>query len=316
VSALRIAAQERLVALPSWRSGPARSAIVDFVERVTTTGSPTYVAPAERVAVFDNDGTLWCEQPIYTQVAFALDRVKALAPEHPEWQRTEPFRSLLAGDLRAAASGGEKGAAALIAATHAGMTTDEFTATVRTWIARARHPKLGRPYDSCVYQPMLELLAYLRDNGFSTFIVSGGGADFVRAISERRYGIPPERVIGSTGKVVLQMRDGTPVLVKQPAVEFVDDGQGKPVGIHRAIGRRPVMAFGNSDGDLQMLQWTAAGDGPRFCLLVHHTDAEREFAYDRASHVGKLGAALDEATRRGWTVADIERDWARVFPAP
>jgi phosphoserine phosphatase len=316
VSALRIAAQERLVALPSWRSGPARSAIVDFVERVTTTGSPTYVAPAERVAVFDNDGTLWCEQPIYTQVAFALDRVKALAPEHPEWQRTEPFRSLLAGDLRAAASGGEKGAAALIAATHAGMTTDEFTATVRTWIARARHPKLGRPYDSCVYQPMLELLAYLRDNGFSTFIVSGGGADFVRAISERRYGIPPERVIGSTGKVVLQMRDGTPVLVKQPAVEFVDDGQGKPVGIHRAIGRRPVMAFGNSDGDLQMLQWTAAGDGPRFCLLVHHTDAEREFAYDRASHFGKLDAALDEATRRGWTVADIERDWARVFPAP
>jgi phosphoserine phosphatase len=316
VSALRIAAQERLVALPSWRSGPARSAIVDFVERVTTTGSPTYVAPAERVAVFDNDGTLWCEQPIYTQVAFALDRVKALAPEHPEWQKTEPFRSLLAGDLRAAASGGEKGAAALIAATHAGMTTDEFTATVRTWIARARHPKLGRPYDSCVYQPMLELLAYLRDNGFSTFIVSGGGADFVRAISERRYGIPPERVIGSTGKVVLQMRDGTPVLVKQPAVEFVDDGQGKPVGIHRAIGRRPVMAFGNSDGDLQMLQWTAAGDGPRFCLLVHHTDAEREFAYDRASHFGKLDAALDEATRRGWTVADIERDWARVFPAP
>jgi phosphoserine phosphatase len=311
-----MAAQERLVALPSWRSGPARSAIVDFVERVTTTGSPTYVAPAERVAVFDNDGTLWCEQPIYTQVAFALDRVKALAPEHPEWQRTEPFRSLLAGDLRAAASGGEKGAAALIAATHAGMTTDEFTATVRTWIARARHPKLGRPYDSCVYQPMLELLAYLRDNGFSTFIVSGGGADFVRAISERRYGIPPERVIGSTGKVVLQMRDGTPVLVKQPAVEFVDDGQGKPVGIHRAIGRRPVMAFGNSDGDLQMLQWTAAGDGPRFCLLVHHTDAEREFAYDRASHFGKLDAALDEATRRGWTVADIERDWARVFPAP
>jgi phosphoserine phosphatase len=287
---------------------------VDFVERVTTTGSPTYVAPAERVAVFDNDGTLWCEQPIYTQVAFALDRVKALAPEHPEWQRTEPFRSLLAGDLRAAASGGEKGAAALIAATHAGMTTDEFTATVRTWIARARHPKLGRPYDSCVYQPMLELLAYLRDNGFSTFIVSGGGADFVRAISERRYGIPPERVIGSTGKVVLQMRDGTPVLVKQPAVEFVDDGQGKPVGIHRAIGRRPVMAFGNSDGDLQMLQWTAAGDGPRFCLLVHHTDAEREFAYDRASHFGKLDAALDEATRRGWTVADMERDWARVFP--
>jgi phosphoserine phosphatase len=311
-----MAAQERLVALPSWRSGPARSAIVDFVERVTTTGSPTYVAPAERVAVFDNDGTLWCEQPIYTQVAFALDRVKALAPEHPEWQKTEPFRSLLAGDLRAAASGGEKGAAALIAATHAGMTTDEFTATVRTWIARARHPKLGRPYDSCVYQPMLELLAYLRDNGFSTFIVSGGGADFVRAISERRYGIPPERVIGSTGKVVLQMRDGTPVLVKQPAVEFVDDGQGKPVGIHRAIGRRPVMAFGNSDGDLQMLQWTAAGDGPRFCLLVHHTDAEREFAYDRASHFGKLDAALDEATRRGWTVADIERDWARVFPAP
>jgi phosphoserine phosphatase len=289
---------------------------VDFVERVTTTGSRTYLAPAERVAVFDNDGTLSCEQPIYTQVAFALDRVRALAPEHPEWQKTEPFRSLLAGDLRAAASGGEKGGAALIAATHAGMTTDEFTATVRTWFARARHPKLGRPYDSCVYRPMLELLAYLRDNGFSTFIVSGGGADFVRAISERRYGIPPERVIGSTGKVALEMRDGTPVLVKQPAVEFVDDGQGKPVGIHRAIGRRPVMAFGNSDGDLQMLQWTAAGDGPRFCLLVHHTDAEREFAYDRASHFGKLDAALDEATRRGWTVVDMERDWARMFPAP
>jgi phosphoglycolate phosphatase-like HAD superfamily hydrolase len=300
--------------LPSWNDGTSKRAIVAFVTKVTKDGSSDFVPVAERVAVFDNDGTLWCEQPLYFQFLFALDRVKALAPLHPEWKDREPFKSVLAGDPKALAAGGEKAAAELMAATHAGMTTDEFDAAVKEWLRTARHPKYNRPYHRCVYQPMLELLAYLRASGFKTYIVSGGGVEFMRAFAEEAYGIPPEQVVGSAGVTKFELRDGKPVLVKEPKVLHVDDGPAKPAGINLFIGRRPVMAFGNSDGDLQMLQWTAAGPGPRFALLVRHTDADREFAYDRQSHVGKLDKALDEAGRRGWTVVDMKTDWKRVFP--
>ncbi|HEX3357847.1 MAG TPA: HAD family hydrolase [Tepidisphaeraceae bacterium] len=300
--------------LPSWNDGPSKKAITDFVARVATEGSPDFVKPADRIAVFDNDGTLWCEQPMYFQFLFAMDRIKTLAPQHPEWNQTEPFKSVLAGDMKGLAASGEKGLLEIVAATHAGMTTDEFNALVKEWIKTARHPKYNQPYNECVYQPMLELLAYLRANGFKTFIVSGGGVEFMRAFAEQTYGIPPEQVIGSSGMVKFEMRDGKPVLVKEPKVEFIDDGPGKPVGINRFIGRRPIMAFGNSDGDQQMLEYTTAGDGPRFALLVHHTDAGREFAYDRNSHVGKLDKALDEAQQKGWTVVDMKNDWKTIFP--
>ncbi|ACA15721.1 NapD-like protein [Methylobacterium sp. 4-46] len=301
--------------LPSWNDGAPKRAILDFVARVSGGGGPDFVAPAERVAVFDNDGTLWAEQPIYFQVAFALDRVKALAPEHPEWKDAQPFKGIVEGDPKAVAAAGERGLLQVMAATHAGMTTETFNGIVADWLKTARHPRFGRPYDSLVYQPMLELLAYLRANGFKTFIVSGGGVEFMRVFAERTYGVPPEQVVGSSGVTKFELRpDGTPVLVKEPKVEFIDDGPSKPSGIDRFIGRRPVLAFGNSDGDHQMLQWTAAGAGPRFLGLVHHTDAEREFAYDRQSHVGRLDKALDEAGRRGWTVVDMQRDWNAVFP--
>jgi len=301
-------------ALPSWRDGSAKQAIVEFVERVAREGGPGFVPPVERVAVFDNDGTLWCEQPVYFQALFAIDRVRALAPQHPEWQDTEPFRSILAGDMRAVATGGEQGALKILAATHAGMTTDEFDAIVKSWLQTARHPRFQRPYTACVYQPMLEVLGYLRSRQFKLFIVSGGGVEFMRAFAESVYGIPPEQVIGSRGVVKFEVRDGRPVLLKLPQVAFVDDGPGKPVGIHDAIGRRPLMAFGNSDGDLEMLEHTMAGPGFRFALLVHHTDAEREYAYDRASHVGQLDRALDRAQKRNWTVVDMRRDWSQLFP--
>jgi len=300
--------------LPSWNDTASRKAIVAFVEKVTKPGSPDFVAPAERIATFDNDGTLWAEQPIYFQFAFALDRVKALAPHHAEWKTKEPFASLLKGDLKGALAGGESSIVALLAATHTGMTTDEFNQNVRDWLATAKHPKTGRPYTEMVYQPMLELLSYLRANGFKTFIVSGGGADFMRVFSERVYGIPPEQVVGSTGKVKFEWRNGRPVLIKLPEIQLVDDNVGKPVGIHQFIGRRPIAAFGNSDGDLQMLQWTFAGAGPRFCLYVHHTDAEREWAYDRKSPVGQLDKGLDEAAQHGWTVVDMRNDWKTIFP--
>ena len=309
-------AQRQPDALPSWNDGAAKAAIITFVTAATIEGGNGYVAPGDRIAVFDNDGTLWCEYPVYTQAAFALDRVRALAPQHPEWRQEEPFRSLLAGDARSVAAQGEQGIARIVTATHSGMTTAEFDSIVRDWMAQAWHPVFARRYVDCVYQPMLELLAYLRANGFKTFIVSGGGVEFMRVFAESTYGIPPEQVVGSSGVVSLEMRRGRPVLMKQPGVEFVDDGPGKPVGIHRFIGRRPVMAFGNSDGDLEMLQWTVAGEGPRFALLVHRTDAEREAAYDRNSHVGRLDEALDEAWRRGWTVVDMKRDWNVVFPPP
>ena len=298
--------------LPSWNEGGAKKAVVDFVAKVTTHGSPDFVPVAERIAVFDNDGTLWAEQPLPFQAFFMLDRVKALAPQHPEWQTQEPFASLLKGDMKAALAGGEHAVVALMMATHAGMTSDEFEKIVQAWIGSAKHPKTGRLFTEMVYPPMLELLAYLRANGFKTFIVSGGGIEFMRPWSERVYGIPPEQVVGSSVKMKFELRDGKPVLVRLPEINFVDDGPGKPVGIQMQIGRRPIAAFGNSDGDLQMLQWTAAGAGPRLCLYVHHTDADREWAYDRAS-VGGLDKGLDQARAQGWTVVDMKADWKRVF---
>jgi phosphoglycolate phosphatase-like HAD superfamily hydrolase len=296
--------------LPSWNDGAVKTNIMTFVERITQQGSPNFVPPDKRIATFDNDGTLWAEQPIYFQVQFALDRVKALAPNHPEWKDKQPFKALLAGDMKSVTAGGAKALAEIMAVSHSGMTTEEFEATIRDWLVIAEHPRFKRPYTDVVYQPMIELLAYLRAQGFKTFIVSGGGVEFMRAWAEKVYGIPPEQVVGSTGK---QKRDGIPVLVKLPAVDFVDDKEGKPIGIQKFIGRRPIFAFGNSDGDHQMLQWTAAGSGLRFMGLVHHTDAQREWAYDRTSHIGKLDKALDEAASKGWTVVDMKQDWKRVF---
>ncbi|WP_442893454.1 HAD family hydrolase [Bradyrhizobium sp.] len=301
--------------LPSWNDGPVKKSITDFVAKVTTQGGADFVPPAERIATFDNDGTLWCEQPYYSQVAFAIDRVKAMAPQHPEWRTQQPFKGLLENDMKTVAAMGQKGLLQIVAATHAGMTTEEFAKAVRDWIASARHPRFNRPYDALVYQPMLELLAYLRANGFKTFIVSGGGVEFMRPWVEKTYGIPPEQVVGSSGEVKLQYgAGGKPELMKLPKVEFIDDGPGKPVGINRFIGRRPVFAFGNSDGDLQMLQWTTADQGARFAGIVHHTDDVREYAYDRQSKVGKLDKALDAAKAAGWTVVDMKKDWKEVFP--
>jgi hypothetical protein len=300
--------------LPSWNDTAPKKAIVAFVGRVTKEGSPDFVPVPERIATFDNDGTLWAEQPLYFQGLFLIDRVKALAPQHPEWKTKEPFASVLKGDMKGVAAAGEKGLLELLAATHTGMTTEEFNKTVSNWIATARHPKTGRPFTRMVYQPMLELLAYLRANGFKTFIVSGGGIEFMRPWTEKVYGIPPEQVVGSSVKLKFEMRDGKPVLIKLPAVDLIDDKEGKPVGIESHIGRRPIAAFGNSDGDLQMLQWTTAGSGPRFALIVHHDDAAREWAYDRTSSIGKLDKAWDEAVARGWTVVSMKDDWRAIFP--
>ena len=299
--------------LPSWNDGASKQAIVKFVESVTREGSPDFVPAPERIATFDNDGTLWAEQPIYFQVMFMADRVKAMAPNHPEWKTKEPFASLLKGNLAGLTAGGEAGVAELIVATHSGMTTDEFSRLVSDWIASAKHPKTGRLLTEMIYQPMRELLDYLRANGFKTYIVSGGGVEFMRPWTEKVYGIPPEQVVGSTGAHQYEMRSGKPVLVKLPKLVLNDDKDGKPVGIQRHIGRRPIAAFGNSDGDLQMLQWTCIADGPRFCLYVHHTDAKREWAYDRGSHIGGLDKGLDEAKARGWTVVSIKDDWKKVF---
>jgi phosphoglycolate phosphatase-like HAD superfamily hydrolase len=303
-------------ALPSWNDGAAKKSIVDFVTRVTAQGAADFVPPAERIATFDNDGTLWTEQPYYFQLAFALDRIKALAPQHPEWKDKQPFKALLEGDKKALATAGKDGLLQIVAATHAGMTTEDFTKAVIDWIETARHPRFNRLYTELVFQPMQELLAYLRANGFKTFIVSGGGIEFMRPWTERVYGIPPEQVVGSSGVVKFQIgANGKPELLKVAKIEFVDDGPGKPVGINRFIGRRPIFAFGNSDGDLQMLQWTMAGSGRRFAGLVHHTDAEREYAYDRESKVGKLDKALDEANAKGWTVVYMKADWKAIFPS-
>ncbi len=299
--------------LRSWNDGPVKQAILKFVADATREG-PTFVPPPERIAVFDNDGTLWAEQPMYFQLAFAIDRVKAMAPQHPEWKDQEPFKSVLAGDLKTALGGGEKAIVDLVMATHAGMTTDEFAKIVADWIATARHPRFKVPYTQVVYRPMIELLNWLRANGFKTFIVSGGGIEFMRPWTDEIYRIPPEQVVGSSIVTRFEMRADGPVLVREPKVDFIDDREGKPVGIHKFIGRRPVFAFGNSDGDLQMLQWTAATPGTHFVGLIHHTDDVREWAYDRKSHIGQLDKGLDEALAKGWTVVDMKRDWKHVFP--
>jgi hypothetical protein len=300
--------------LPSWNDGATRQAIVKFVTEVTTEGGPSFVPTAERIAVSDNDGTLWSEQPMYVQLAFALDRVRALAPHHPEWKSKQPFKGVLEGDLTAVAATGERGLVEMVMATHAGMTSAEFEKVASDWIATARHPKYGKPYTECVYQPMLELLAYLRQNGFRTFIVSGGGVEFMRPWTEKVYGIPPEQVVGSSIKTKYELRDDGPVLLRQPEIDFVDDKAGKPVGIQQHVGRRPILAFGNSDGDKEMLEWTTIGHTPSLGLIVHHTDGEREAAYDRESHFGKLDKALDDAPSRGWVVVDMKRDWRAIFP--
>lgn len=308
-------AQAQSDPLPSWNDTAPKKAIVAFVERVTTENTPDFVPEPARIAVFDNDGTLWVEHPMYTQLAFALDRVKVLAPEHPEWKDQQPFKAVLEGDLKALAAAGEKGLAELIMTTHAGMTVYQFQQIVTDWLATARDPRFKRPYTELVYQPMLELLAYLRANGFKTYIVSGGGVEFMRPWTEQVYGVPPEQVVGSSIKTEFKMRDGVPVLLRLPEINFVDDKAGKPVGINAAIGRRPIAAFGNSDGDLQMLQWTTLGGStPRFGMIVHHTDAEREYAYDRDTPFGRLDQALDIAPDNGWTVVDMKADWKEIFP--
>lgn len=300
--------------LPSWHEGPSKRAVVAFAANAADPLHQDYVPAAERIAVFDNDGTLWAEQPAYFQLLFAIDRVRVMSPRHPEWLATQPFKAALEGDMKSLAASGEEGIARLVMATHAGMSTDEFAAIARDWIATARHPHTGRPYTEMAYQPMLELLDHLRSHGFKTYIVSGGGGELMRTFSEAVYGIPPEHVIGSTIKTEFVMTDDGPLIRRLPEIDFIDDKAGKPVSINKFIGRRPVFAAGNSDGDLQMLQWTAAGDGARLCLLIHHTDAEREYAYDRGSPIGGLDKALDEARSRGWIVVDMARDWARVFP--
>jgi len=299
--------------LPSWNDGSAKQDIVSFVQRVTHAGGSDFVPPAERIAVFDNDGTLWAEQPIYFQFQFALDRVREMAPERPEWKTKEPFNHLLAGDMKSFLAGGEQSLLAVIAASHSGITTDEFDTVVKDWLNTSQHPKTGLRYDQMAYQPMLELLAYLRANEFKTFIVSGGGVEFMRAFAERTYGIPPEQVIGSQGKLKYEVRNGVPVLVKLPDVQFIDDKAGKPAGIQTFIGRRPIAAFGNSDGDQQMLEWTAAGPGARLAVIIHHDDADREWAYDRGSPVGALDAAWGEALEKHWTLVSMKNDWNRVF---
>ena len=301
--------------LPSWNEGAAKQSIVDFVTRVTDEAGPSFVPAPERIATFDNDGTLWAEQPEYFQGFFAIDRVKAMADDHPEWKDEQPFKAVLDGDMEALAASGEHGLLELMMTTHAGMTTDEFEAIVTDWLATAKHPTTQKAFTEMVYQPMLELLAYLRANEFKTFIVSGGGIEFMRPWVEEVYGIPPEQVVGSSIKTHFEMGEDGPVLVRLPETNFVNDKADKPVAIWRYIGHRPIAAFGNSDGDLQMLQWTAAGDGPRSMLYVHHDDADRERAYDRESHVGRLDKGLDEAEASGWTVVSMKADWAQVFPA-
>ena len=300
--------------LPSWHDGKAKQSIIEFVAKVTQQGSDDFVPPEQRVATFDNDGTLWSEKPVYFQLLFAIDRVKTLAPQHPDWKDKEPFASLLKGDIKAALAGGEHAMLEIVMATHPGMTTVEFEKIVKDWLATAKHPVTKRPYTEMVYQPMLELLAYLRANAFKTFVVSGGGIEFMRPWVEKVYGIPPEQVVGSSIKTRYELQDGKPVLVRLPELDFFNDKEGKPVAINQYIGRRPIAAFGNSDGDLPMLQWTTAGQGPRFALYVHHTDAKREWAYDRKSSVGRLDKGLDEAKVKGWTVVDMEKDWSVIYP--
>jgi phosphoserine phosphatase len=299
--------------LPSWNAGISKARIVAFVQAVTDPGGKDFVAPADRIAVFDNDGTLWSEQPMYFQLAFALDRVRALAPRRPEWKTKQPFKAAIESDMKTLAAAGEHGLLELVAASHAGLTTDEFAAVVKDWLATARHPKFKRPYTELTFAPMVELLAYLRANGFQTWIVSGGGIEFMRVFAEQAYGVPPQQMIGSSLELKYELRNGQPVLVQQPKVAFIDDKAGKPVGIQKAIGKRPIAAFGNSDGDFQMLEWTTSAPGARLGVLVRHDDAEREYAYDRKSSMGKLDRGLDEAGPRGWTLISMKDDWKQVY---
>ena len=299
--------------LPSWNDGRSKQSILNFVASVTRESSPDFVPPPQRIATFDNDGTLWVEQPMYVQLAFALDRVKALAPMHLEWKETQPFKAALDGDMKTLAEAGERGLVELIMVTHAGLTTDEFVRVVKDWLSTARHPKFNKSYTDLVYQPMIELLAYLRANGFKNFIVSGGGIEFMRPWTEQVYGVPPEQVVGSSIKTRFQMRGDIPVVFRLPEINFIDDGPGKPVGINEHIGRRPIAAFGNSDGDLEMLQWVTKTSGRRIGLIVHHTDNEREFAYDRQAQFGRLDKALDAAQPNGWTLVNMKSDWKQVF---
>ena len=301
--------------LPSWQEGESKKAIIEFVTKVTNEGSQDYIAESKRIATFDNDGTLWSEQPMYFQFIYVLERIRELAPQHPEWKEQEPFASVLKGDMESALAGGEKALLEMVMATHAGMTAEEFSKSVSDWLSTARHPKTGKAYTAMVYQPMLELLDYLRANDFKVFIVSGGGIDFVRVFSEEIYGIPPERVVGSSIDANYEIRDGKPVIVKLPEIDLIDDKAGKPVGIHRYIGRRPILAVGNSDGDFQMLEWTTAGDETRLGIILHHTDADREWAYDRDSHIGKLDRGLDEAPERKWKLIDMKKDWKQIYPS-
>jgi hypothetical protein len=300
--------------LPSWNEGKSKQSIIDFVNDVADEKSPNYVKPEDRIATFDNDGTLWSEQPIYFQFQFALDRIKSMASDHPEWKTTQPFKAVLENDLKNLMEYGMKGLMEIVMTSHAGMTTTEFEKIVTDWINTAKHPKTNKLYKEMVYQPMLEVLEYLRVNGFKTYIVSGGGVEFMRPWSEEVYGIPPEQVIGSSIKTKFEIIDGNPVLVRLPEIDFIDDKDGKPVGIHKFIGKRPAAAFGNSDGDLQMLQWTAGGDGKRLMVYIHHTDADRECAYDRESHIGKFDTGLDEANAKGWIVVDMKNDWNKIYP--
>ena len=300
--------------LPSWNDGPTKEAIVAFVEKVTDEGGADYVPPADRIATFDNDGNLWAEKPVYFQLLFAIDRVKALAPEHPEWKDKQPFKAAIEGDMETLAKSGHEGIAELVMASHAGMSTQQFQQIVSDWLATAEHPRFKRKYTDLIYQPMLELLSYLRNNGFTTYIVSGGGIEFVRNFSEEKYGIPPAQVVGSSIKTKYEVIDGEPTLMRLAEMNFINDKEGKPIGINQHIAQRPIFASGNSDGDYQMLEWTTAGEGPSFGLILHHTDPEREYAYDRDSSVGRLDKALDDAPAKGWVVVDMKNDWNRVFP--
>jgi phosphoserine phosphatase len=300
--------------LPSWNDGPSRSRIVAFVQSVTSATSPDFVPPADRIAVFDNDGTLWSEQPMYFQLAFIIDRVKAMSPARPEWKDRQPFKGVLEGNMEAVMATGEKGLLEMAMATHAGMSSDEFAVIARDWLASARHPKTRRPYTEMVFQPMLELLTYLRSNGFKTYIVSGGGVEFLRVFAEQVYGVPAEQVIGSTIKTRYEQRNGRPAIVRLPDVDFIDDKAGKPVAINKFIGKRPIAAFGNSDGDFEMLEWVTSAPGARLGLLVHHDDGEREWAYDRKSHIGRLDRGLDEGPRRGWTITSMKKEWKSIYP--
>lgn len=302
--------------LPSWNEGPIKDAIIDFVTAATTEGGPGWVEPEDRIATFDNDGTLWTEHPVYFQFMFVSDRIRHLAPRHPEWKLQPPFKGILEGDTKAVAASGEHGVTELMAVTHAWMTAEAFEEIVSEWISTARHPRFDRPYDSLIYQPMVELMDYLRDNGFQTWIVSGGGADFMRPWADDAYGIPPQQIIGSQIAEDYQIIEGKPQFMRKPQVFFVDDGPGKPVGIHRHIGKRPVMAFGNSDGDYQMLEYTTSGDGPSLAMIVHHTDGDREYAYDRDTHIGRLDKAMTDAPAKGWHLIDMARDWSTIYPEP